>query len=192
MSLRKQIDERDELIQFLREEYAKAVGQDLPVPPRWEGIVGLPVGPYVPGALTAKAPVKTFAQTLTDLNLPKPQSKKGKRDSARKPAVLDETSPGYKFTSLQLSNFKDSVVPTQEIPREEISAFFHTAKELPRLFSLEMVNDGLSDTHAKDFEELLNCKRLKRLNLSNNALGRAAVMQLIELLKGESVIDWLE
>jgi len=45
---------------------------------------------------------------------------------------------------------------------------------------------------AKDFEELRNYKRLKRLDLSGNLLGKAAVMQIIELLKGESVLDWLE
>jgi Ran GTPase-activating protein (RanGAP) involved in mRNA processing and transport len=50
----------------------------------------------------------------------------------------------------------------------------------------------LGDLVAKDFEELRNYKRLKRLDLSGNLLGKAAVMQIIELLKGESVLDWLE
>jgi Ran GTPase-activating protein (RanGAP) involved in mRNA processing and transport len=57
---------------------------------------------------------------------------------------------------------------------------------------LELRNNGLGDLVAKDFEELRNYKRLKRLDLSGNLLGKAAVMQIIELLKGESVLDWLE
>ena len=76
--------------------------------------------------------------------------------------------------------------------REELQTLIQTGKELPRLYLLELRNNGLGDLVAKDFEELRNYKRLKRLDLSGNLLGKAAVMQITELLKGESVLDWLE
>lgn len=80
----------------------------------------------------------------------------------------------------------------QGVSREELQTLIQTGKELPRLYLLELRNNGLGDLVAKDFEELRNYKRLKRLDLSGNLLGKAAVMQIIELLKGESVLDWLE
>ena len=190
MSLRKQLDERDAFIQFLREEYAKAMGQDLNVPPRWEGIAGLPMAPLVPGVQTVRLPPQTFTQTLTTLNLPKPQVKKGKREGRKK--TLQESSVLESVNDIKLSDFKDQVSARQGVSREELQTLLHTGKELPRLYLLELRNNGLGDVIAKDLEELRNYKRLRRLDLSGNALGKAAVMQVIELLKGESVLDWLD
>lgn len=191
MSLRQQIDDRDAFIQYLREEYAKAIGQDLVVPPRWEGIAGLPMAPMVPGVATSRVPPKTFAQTVTGLNLPKVQSKKGKRDS-RKGKTLEETSPSSAITHLKLNDFREQVPSTQGIPREDLQSLIQTGKELPRLSLFELKNNALGDNIVKDLEELREFRRLKRLDLSGNSLGKAAVMHVIELLKGESILDWLE
>jgi hypothetical protein len=108
MSLRKQLDERDAFIQYLREEYAKAIGQDLSIPPRWEGIAGLPMAPMVPGMQSARLPPQNFTQTLTTLNLPKPQTKKGKREG-RKSKTLDDSHLNS-VSDIKLSGFKDQVL----------------------------------------------------------------------------------
>ena len=74
-----------------------------------------------------------------------------------------------------------------------LAHFVGGAKRLTRLQIVELNGNALTDVLVPQLEELLQCKRIKRLNLSDNELGKTFAVKLSEHLRGDaSHLEWLD
>ena len=87
MSFKTEIDERDKLIQYLREEYVRATGQDLKLPYKFERYAGQTLAQTE--TTTLFQPDEDFPSAVASLELPKPNlNKTGKFQYGKKEKVV--------------------------------------------------------------------------------------------------------
>jgi hypothetical protein len=113
MSFKSEIDERDKLIQYLREEYVKATGQDLKLPYKFERYAGQTLAQAE--TTTIFTPEEDFQSAVSSLELPKPNQNKSAKFSygKKEKLVLSRKAEGLEVISL--CDFENKVPNISEI-----------------------------------------------------------------------------
>jgi hypothetical protein len=177
MDLKTEIQERDELIQFLREQLIKATGQDVEVPYKWEKYTGPSIAPKF---LLAQDDSKTFSQAVKDLDLPAPapEPKKGE--------VLPPVNPDYE--KISLTHFSG-----RGVTKDAMISLIGGLKRLTRITTLDLSRNNLNDTFIPELEEIFKITKITRVNLSNNELGKAFLLKFTDIIKsGGTHLEYLE
>ncbi|CAG9323239.1 unnamed protein product [Blepharisma stoltei] len=183
MNIRDEISERDKLIQFLREEYVRAAGHDINIPFQWEKIAGPPIA--LAENIESLVKEQTFLDAVRSLDLPK-LTKEDKFGGPKKKAL--NQSQAQLASKVSLCGYAG-----KNLTKENFGNFVTGVKRLPNLNIIELSGNGLSDTFQIELEELLLCKKIKRINLSNNDLGRAFTSKFVDILKAEdSHYEWID
>jgi hypothetical protein len=139
MQARTEIEERDQLIRFLREKYAEASGKDIELPYKWERFGGAAV---VPSAV----PVQTgdnFIIAVQNLNLP-PPAKRTKQGAFSQ--TKSEVVSGRTLDKIVLNGYADKVSSRQHFSREVFRELVGGIRELGGLGSLELCYNRLNET----------------------------------------------
>jgi hypothetical protein len=180
MDLKSEIEERDELIRYLREQLIKKTGQDVEVPYKWERFTGPAIAPRF--MLPAESAAKTFTQAVKDLDLPMPAQEPKKGD----PVLPPIQSPDYE--KISLNNYSG-----RGVTKDALGNLIGGIKRLTKIKILELSKNGISDLMSPEIEEIFKVNRLIRVNLSNNDLGKGFLVKFGEVLKnGGNHLEWLE
>jgi hypothetical protein len=180
MDFKSEIKERDELIQYLREQLINATGQDVEVPYRWEKFTGPPIAPkFAPPVETTP---KTFTQAVKDLDLPLPAPEPKKNE----PIV--EVPSAKDHEKITLAGFNN-----RGVNKDALINFIGGVKRLTKIKIVDLSRNGLTDVLCPEIEEIVKFNKIVRLNLSNNDLGKGFLAKFGELLKtGGTHLEWLE
>ena len=177
MDLKSEIQERDDLIQFLRQQLIKATGKEAEVPYKWEKYRGPAIAPKFN---IAKEESKTFAQAIKDLDLPAPapEPKKGE--------PLPVIDPDYEKVSL-------THYFGQGVTKDAFLTLTGGLKRLTKINILDLSRNNLNDTFVPELEEIFKINKIVRLNLSNNELGKAFLLKFTDIIKsGGTHLEYLE
>mmetsp|Transcript_15915 Transcript_15915/g.23064 ORF Transcript_15915/g.23064 Transcript_15915/m.23064 type:complete len:428 (+) Transcript_15915:995-2278(+) len=166
MEFKTEIQERDQVIEFLTKEYAKATGKQVALPYKWERFVEKSELEDI------QEPEEelSFTEAVKQLKLPKPNT--GRRGT-RKPK---------KVTNIQkiiLCDFWNSLVP-----EDVFSSLVEGIKLVPSVETVALSNNNLTEKLLPQLEELFLLENIKCINLSNNNLRKRFATKLGELLKG--------
>ena len=170
MDLKSEVSERDELIQYLREQLIKVTGQDVEVPYKWERFTGPPIAPKF--TLPQDASSKTFTQAVKDLDLPMPVPEPKKGDPIPEPPVCPQ------YEKISLNNFSG-----RGVTKDALMNMIGGIKRLTKIKILELSKNSINDTMCLEIEEIFKFNRLTRINLSNNDLGKGFLTKFSEYLK---------
>ena len=159
---------------------------------------------------------RNFLQSYYDLKLPKkkPDAKAGKAaargssaaptkstvtstSTAKKSAVgkkkkdvtttFDEKNQHHMVEKIDLSHFQNS-----GFSRAGFREFLEGVEDMRCLTTLILRNNGISDEHLEELEILFSNERVKKIDLSGNAIGKQGALAIARKLKEVSHIEWLE
>lgn len=177
MDLKSEIQERDDLIKFLREQLIKATGQDVEVPYKWEKYTGPSIAPKF---ILPQDTQKTFAQAVKDLDLPTPAPP----DPKKPPEPL--TGPDHE--KISLTHYYG-----RGLTKDSLLSLIGGMKRLTKIRILDLSRNNLSDTFIPELEEILKFNKITRLNLSNNELGKAFLTKFSDIIKNSGThLEYLE
>lgn len=178
MDLKTEIQERDELIKFLREQLIKATGQDVEVPYRWEKYTGPSIAPKF---ILPQDNQKTFAQAVKDLDLPTPAPVDPKKG-------LPEPLTGPDHEKISLTHFYG-----RGLTKDSLLSLIGGMKRLTRIRILDLSRNNLTDAFVPELEEILKFNKITRLNLSNNELGKVFLTKFSEITKSSGThLEYIE
>jgi Ran GTPase-activating protein (RanGAP) involved in mRNA processing and transport len=77
----------------------------------------------------------------------------------------------------------------KEIFREALGSM----RAMPKLKMIELRNNGINDNCLQELEDLLTIKRIRRIDLSNNDLGKQAIIKICDVLRQDNKhLEWLD
>lgn len=182
MTLEQELEERESLILFLREQLVNATGVDVPIPYKWQRFAGPSLGP--PAALTSETKKLNFSQAVAGLNLPRADSKPQIKGEKR----VDSAKSSARLTKIDLTGYRGKNVTV-----ESVDQLVFGLKRLDKIRIVDLSRNNINDSFATVLEGLLQIRTLKRVNLSDNELGKGFAMKLGDVLRDElNQLEWLE
>lgn len=156
---------------------------------------------------------RNFLQSYYDLKLPKkkPDTKSGNRGSSSGPSkstaastpaakksaagkkkkeittTFDEKNPNHMKEKIDLSDYAQS-----GFSRAGFREFLEGIEDMRCLTTLVLRNNAISDEHLEELEILFSNERIKKIDLSGNAIGKQGALAIARKLKEFSHIEWLE
>lgn len=159
---------------------------------------------------------RNFLQSYYDLKLPKKKpdvkgAKGGARGSSTAPTkstvtststakkstvgkkkkevttTFDEKNQHHMVEKIDLSHFQNS-----GFSRAGFREFLEGVEDMRCLTTLILRNNGISDEHLEELEILFSNERVKKIDLSGNAIGKQGALAIARKLKEVSHIEWLE
>ncbi|KRX06458.1 hypothetical protein PPERSA_05071 [Pseudocohnilembus persalinus] len=141
----------------------------------------------------------TFLQAVINLDLPARQpnintQKKNAPTSfgSKKKQTLTTTfnpaNPNHMVEVINLSNFA-----TRNFNKASFKEFLNCIKDMRCLHSLVLQNNGIDDSFLEEIDILFNNQKIKKIDLSQNYIGKKGGMHIAKLLKdGVHHIEWLD
>lgn len=138
---------------------------------------------------------ENFLQAFYKLNLPNM-----KKDGPKKPGDLmgskkgklttnfDVKNPFHMTTKIDLSNFKN-----QEFTNAAFREFVDSINDMRCLNTLILKNNGIDDDHLKELESIFDNKKITKLDLSKNEIGKKGCLMIANSLKSKNKhLQWLD
>lgn len=139
MSIRDELAERDNLIEFLREQYVIATGKDISLPYKWERFAGPPVGLTENIETTLKQP--GFDDAVRELELPKAL----KEEKGKPKRKAESSNPAHQVQKINLSGYSG-----RKLTRESFALFSAGVKRLSQIKTIELSGNALNDTYIPE------------------------------------------
>jgi Leucine Rich repeat len=156
---------------------------------------------------------RNFLQNYYDLKLPKkkPDTKQAARSSSNAPnkstatstsgakksaagkkkkevtTTFDEKNQHHLVEKIDLSDFQHS-----GFSRAGFREFLEGIEDMRCLTTVILRNNGISDEHLEELEILFSNERIKKIDLSGNAIGKQGALAIARKMKEVSHIEWLE
>ena len=138
---------------------------------------------------------ENFLQALYKLNLPnmKKQDNSKKIGGAAKTkkgdlvTTFDTKNVSHMVTKIDLSNYRH-----KEFTTAAFKEFIESVNDMRCQNTLILKNNGISDEHLRELDAIFSNKKITKIDLSQNEIGKKGILSIAKLLKKNRHLEWLD
>lgn len=129
------------------------------------------------------------SSNLSKSRPPSGAQSKGKSSLRKKEVTtdFDVNNKRHMSEKIELSDFRG-----KNFTRAGFREFLEGIEDMRCLSTVVLRNNGIDDEYIEELEMLLSNERLKKIDLSNNDIGKQGALAIARKLREVSHIEWIE